>query len=105
MGILNWLSQKYFGKRSYPDYDFPYKYEAESCINRCKYAVLNTNKNYYCFVKKHELQHNSVIPGCVHYASKAEMSGKILCPNCKSDLVERIPDHRFKCANCGRMFS
>ena len=103
MGILNWLSQKYFGKRSYPDSDFPY--EAELCINRCKYAVLNTRSKYYCFVKKHELQHNSVIQGCMHYAGKGEISGKILCPNCKSDLVERTPDHRFKCASCGRMFS
>lgn len=99
MGIREWLSQKYFGKRSYRDL---YK---ESCISRCKYAVLNARGNYYCFVKKHGLYRNSVIHGCMHYASKGERTGKVLCPNCKGDLVERISDNRFKCASCGRLFS
>lgn len=102
MGILNWLSKKYFRELSYPDTGFPY--EAELCINRCKYAVLNTRSNYYCFVKKHELRQHSSIHGCGYYAGKGEVSGNILCPNCKSDLVERTHD-RFKCAGCGRIFS
>ena len=113
MGILSWLSKRYFGERSYedagfhkPDVIFDKDYDVEdSCISRCKYAVLDNRKNYVCFVKKHELQYNSVIHGCMHYASKGEVSGKILCPNCKSDLVQRTPDHRFKCAACGRIFS
>ena len=102
MGILGWLSKKYFGKRSYPDTGFPY--EAESCINRCKYAVLNT-RNYYCFVEKHELRQHSSISGCHYYVSKGEVSGDILCPDCKSDLIERTHDQRFKCVVCGRIFS
>ena len=103
MGILDWLSRKYFGERSYPDTDFPY--EADSCIKNCKYAVSNTHGNYSCIVKKHELEHNSVIHGCMHYVSKGEIREKILCPDCNSDLVERTHDHRFKCAGCGRIFS
>jgi hypothetical protein len=112
MGILSWLSKRYFGERSYEDAGFHKSdfihdkdYDVDSCIGGCKYAVLDTRKNYICFIKKHELRYNSVIQGCIHYASKGEISGKLLCPNCKSDLIERTPDHRFKCAGCGRIFS
>ena len=112
MGILSWLSKRYFGERSYRNDGFPkpiflndIDYDADSCIGGCKYAVLDNRKTYVCFIKKHELRYNSVIKGCIHYASKGEISGKLLCPNCKSDLIERTPEHRFKCASCGRIFS
>ena len=108
MGILSWLSKRYFCERNYPDDNFPkpdFLYDVDSCIDRCKYAVLDTRSKYICFIKKYELKHNSVIHGCMHYVSKGEISSKLLCPNCKSDLVERTPDHRFKCAACGSIFS
>lgn len=102
MGIWDWLSRKYFRKQSYHDVDSP---KPDSCIDGCKYAVLDARSKYICFIKKHELRHNSVIHGCTHYTNKGEISGKILCPKCKSDLVERIHDNRFKCSGCGKIFS
>ena len=102
MGILNWLSKRYFGERSYHDTCFPY--EADLCINKCKYAVLDNDK-YYCFIKKHELRHNSTIHGCNYYTIKGETRSGILCPRCKSDLIEKTTGNRFKCAVCGNIFS
>jgi ribosomal protein S27AE len=103
MGILSWLSKRYFGTRSYNDAGFPY--EADLCINKCKYAVLGNYNKYYCFVKKHELRRNSTVHGCSYYTIKGEKCNGILCPNCQSDLIERTHDHRFKCAVCGNIFS
>jgi len=103
MGILSWLSKRHFSKRSYDDASVPY--EVDLCINKCKYAVLGNYNKYYCFVKKHELRHNSTIHGCSYYTIKGETGSGILCPKCKSDLIEKTPDHRFKCVVCGRIFS
>jgi len=105
MGILNWLSKKYLGSKQYEDADFPYDDWEDLCINKCHYAVLGNHNKHYCFINKHELRSNSIIHGCMRYASKGVISGNILCPNCKSDLVERTSDHRFKCAGCGSIFS
>lgn len=103
MGILSWLSKRYFGERSYPDTGFPY--EADLCINKCKYAVLGNNNKYYCFTQGHELRRNSVVHGCRYYVIKGETGSGILCPKCKSDLIEKATGSRFKCAVCGRIFS
>ena len=103
MGILSWLSKKYFGGKQYDDTDFPY--EEDLCINKCHYAVLDNHGKHYCFVKEQEIRHYSTVHGCNYYASKGETHNGILCPNCKSDLIERIGGHRFKCTACGKIFS
>jgi len=90
MGILEWLSQKYFGKRTENDTEpsepsdnvfFNYQsknpYAHKHCINVCKHAAIITKGYYYCLVDGRALKHNSVIDICKNFAARDELGGNM----------------------------
>lgn len=110
MRILSRIKNKYFHKRNTISAS---PYNEDQCANRCRYAI-NNRGEYFCVVKNLALNRNSVIYGCSQYRlvilndklmKREKGYTGILCPNCKSILIDLAGEGRFKCRACGKIFS